>query len=103
MFTVTAWRHIHKTCTPWPRGHGLAVSDMPDARRYTRQKAKDMPSARQAREVLASAGAPWPGHRDDGASAASGGIRLSPPLGQKPWGQGLSQTERGPIIATCHA
>jgi hypothetical protein len=62
-----------------------------------------MPSARQARDVLASAGTPWPGHRDDGASAESGGIRLSPPLGQKPLGQGLSQSERGPIIATRHA
>ena len=36
----------------------------------------------------------WPGHGDEAASTASGGIRMRPPLGQKPWEQGLSQTER---------
>ena len=36
-----------------------------------------------ARHVLS-----WrPGHRDDWASTASGGICMSPPLGQKPWGR----------------
>ena len=53
-----------------------------------------MPNARHALYVLASAGDTWPGQRDDGASPASGGIRMRPPLGQKPLGQGISQTER---------
>jgi hypothetical protein len=53
-----------------------------------------MPNARHALYGLARAGDPWPGHRDDWASRESGGIRLSPPLGQKPLGQGISQTER---------
>ena len=34
---------------PCPRGHGLAVPDMPDARRYAGQGAKDMPNARRRR------------------------------------------------------
>ena len=51
-----------------------------------------MPNARHARDVLARAGDTWPGHRDDGASPESGGIRMSPTLGQ-----GISQTERAII------
>jgi len=43
-----------------------------------------MPNARQALYLLAQAGDTWPGQRDDWASPASGGIRMSPPLGQKP-------------------
>jgi hypothetical protein len=57
---VTALRHIHWTSMPYPRGHGLAVPAMPDARRYARQGAKDIPNARHARAVLASAGETWP-------------------------------------------
>jgi hypothetical protein len=53
-----------------------------------------MPNARQARYVLARAGDPWPGYGNDVASTESGGIRMSPPLGQKPVGQGISQSER---------
>ena len=77
---------------PYPRGHGLAVPDMPDARRYAGQEAKDMPTARYALAILARAGDTWPGDRDDGASPESGGIRMSPTLGQ-----GISQTERAII------
>ena len=40
-----------------------------------------MPNARHAHYVLASAGAIWPGQRDDWASTASGGICRRPPLG----------------------
>jgi len=37
---------------PCPKGHGLAVPDMPDARRYAGQEAKDMPNVRHARSLL---------------------------------------------------
>ena len=47
-----------------------------------------MPNARHARSCAER------GHRDDVASTASGGIRMRPTLGQKPLGQGISQTER---------
>ena len=57
-----------------------------------------MPHTRQALDGLAEAGDTWPGQRDDGASTASGGIGICPPLGPKPMGQGFSQTERSPII-----
>jgi hypothetical protein len=53
-----------------------------------------MPHARHALAVRASARDTWPAQRDDGASSASGGIRLRPPPRQKPLGQGISQTER---------
>ena len=53
-----------------------------------------MPNARHAHYVLASAGDPWLGQRDDVASPASGSIRMRPTLGQKLLGQGISQTER---------
>jgi hypothetical protein len=36
----------------------------------------------------------WPGHRDDRASPQAGGIPMSPRLGQKLLGQGISQAER---------
>ena|SRR5882762_10516636 len=32
---VTALRHIHRTGLPWPRSHGFAVPDMPNACLYT--------------------------------------------------------------------
>ena len=56
-----------------------------------------MPNARHALDVLARAGDTWPGHRDDWASTASGGIRMRPPQGQKPLGQGISHTHGGEL------
>jgi hypothetical protein len=53
-----------------------------------------MPHARHAHAVRARYRERWPAQCDDGASSASGGIRLCPPLRQKPLGQGISQTER---------
>ena len=40
-----------------------------------------MPNARHALSLLARAGDTWPGYRDDWASTASGGIRMTPTLG----------------------
>ena len=53
-----------------------------------------MPHARPALAVRAREGETWVAQCGDAASPASGRIRLSPPLGQKPVGQGVSQTER---------
>jgi hypothetical protein len=53
-----------------------------------------MPNVGHALDVLARAGETWPGHQGDWGATESGGIRMSPPLGQKPLGQGLSQTEK---------
>ena len=47
-----------------------------------------MPNARQALRVLR-------GHCDGVATIVFGGNRMRPFLGQKPLGQGLSQSERG--------
>jgi hypothetical protein len=53
-----------------------------------------MPNARPVLAVLARAGDPWPGQRDNGTSTACSGIRMRPPRGQKSVGQGICQTER---------
>ena len=66
-----------------PRGHGLAVVDMPDAHLYTRQEAKDVPNARHALYVLARTGDTWQDVATTG-SIPSGSVRMSPPLGQTP-------------------
>jgi len=69
-----------------PRGHGLVVFDMPDARLYAGQGAKDMPNARPARSVLAKTSRRR-------AHPASGGVRISRPLAQQALERGISQTE----------
>jgi hypothetical protein len=53
-----------------------------------------MPNARHVLSILARGGDAWQGPRDDWASTESDGIGIRPPLGQKPLGQGISQTER---------
>ena len=90
----TRWRHSHRTCTPWPRGYGLAESEMPDARLEARLGAKPCHTrdlhalaGQGGREVARPSrrrGPPWGGWHPS--------WRLPP--GPKLVGQGLSQTER---------
>jgi len=83
---VTALRRLHRTGRPCLRGHGLAVWDMPDARLYAWQGAKDMPHAWPARSGLAKTSRRR-------TPPASGGVHRSHPLAQQALEQVISQTE----------
>jgi hypothetical protein len=96
---VTTVRHLHRPRMPCPRGHGLAVSDIPDTHSYTRHGAKAMPHACQTCAGLVSAGETGLAQRDAWARVASGASVCALFGGKSSWKQGSSQTERDPLMA----
>jgi hypothetical protein len=97
----TRWRHSHRTGTPWPRGYGLAASEMPDARLEARLGAKAVPHARPARSR-------WPGWPRGGQAIETTGPALGRVAsvgaflrGRSPWGR-ASLRLRGPSHCETH-
>ena len=95
----TRWRHSHRTCTPWPRGYGLASQRCLTPASRARLGAKAVPHARPARSR-------WPGGREvarpsrQRARPGAGGIP-APSSGASSWGR-ASLRLRGPSHCETH-